>query len=117
MAVRVQMNPTVQIINRLGLRKGGRVQKFIDEECLRRCDPYTPKKDNYLIESGRTNTNIGQGKLIWETPYARRWYYMPASFTGAPIRGNYWFDRMKNNGGGTAIVSGANRLLKGGGTE
>lgn len=45
--------------------------------------------------------------MRYATPYARRWYYRPANFTGAPMRGNYWFERMKQNGGKDAILPGS----------
>ena len=62
---------------------------------LRLCEPKVPKDSNALIESGIINTNIGSGEVVYNTPYARRWYYMPADFQDAPERGNYWFERMK----------------------
>lgn len=115
MAVHIEMDPANKIIERLGLAKGGRVQKYIDSECLRLSDPYTPKDNGLLIDSGTINTKIGQGQLIWDTPYARRWYYMPASFQGAPMRGNYWFDRMKKSGGTRKLINGVNAIMKQGG--
>ena len=78
-----------------GLDEGGRVQQFIDTQCLQLCEPKIPKDTGALINSGITNTKIGSGEVRWSTPYARRWYYMPADFQEAPERGNYWFDRMK----------------------
>lgn len=61
-----------------------------------------PKDNNTLIESGELNTQIGSGEVKYRTPYARRWYYMPANFqegSGSGMetkgRGNYWFERMK----------------------
>lgn len=84
-----------KVIKKRGLENGGNVQKFIDTECLRLCAPKVPKDTNALIESGQIHTKIGSGKLEYRTPYARRWYYQPASFTEAPERGNYWFERMK----------------------
>ena len=41
------------------LAQGGSVQKFIDSECLRRCDRYTPKDTGELIRSGIRGTVIG----------------------------------------------------------
>lgn len=85
-----------QIMRRRGLEKGGRVQQFIDSECLRLCETKIPKDQSFLIQSGITNTQIGSGQVIWRTPYARRLYYHPEyNFNEAPERGAYWFDRMK----------------------
>lgn len=72
-------------------------QKYIDSECLRRCAPLMPFDQHTLIESGPLNTQIGSGEVKWRTPYARRWYYMPANFSKEHNKeaGNYWFERMK----------------------
>lgn len=95
-----------------GLEDGGRVQQFIDTECLRLCAPKVPKDNNTLIESGNIHTKIGSGQLEYRTPYSRRWYYMPARFREAPERGNYWFERMKQQYK-EQILSGAKRLTGG----
>ena len=66
-----------------------------------------PKDSNALIESGVINTNIGSGEVVYNTPYARRWYYMPANFQEAPQRGNYWFERMKQESAKAILESAA----------
>ena len=71
------------------------VQDFIDSEVLRLCDPLTPMRSKALILSGKLMTEIGSGQVRYKTPYAKRWYYEPANFNGAPQRGNKWFERMK----------------------
>lgn len=84
-----------KVMSNRGLEAQGRVQRFIDTQVLQLSAPMVPKDQNTLIESGIVNTQIGSGEVKYRTPYARRWYYMPASFQGAPMRGNYWFERMK----------------------
>ena len=84
-----------QVLKDRGLENGGKVQKFIDSDVLRLCENKVPKDTNNLIESAIANTQIGSGDVRYRAPYARRWYYMPAQFQGAPERGNYWFERMK----------------------
>lgn len=101
------------ILRAKGLEDGGRVQQFIDAECLRLCAPKVPKDTNALIESGNIHTKIGSGKLEYRTLYARRWYYMPASFSEAPERGNYWFERMKQQHK-DQILAGAKKIAGGG---
>lgn len=88
-------------------------QNFIDTECLRLCEPFVPKDTGTLIQSGTINTQIGSGKVIYLTPYARRWYYRSASFQEAPMRGNYWFERMKQQYK-EQILTGAKRITRGG---
>lgn len=77
------------------------VQKYVDVQVLRLCDPYIPKDTGILKNSGILNTQVGSGEVKYRTPYARRWYYMPAKFaqgSGSGMdtvgRGNYWFHRM-----------------------
>ena len=101
-----------EIVRKHGLEDNGRVQKFIDTECLRLCAPKVPKDTNALIESGNIHTNPGSGRLEYRTPYARRWYYMSASFSEAPERGNYWFERMKQQYR-EQILAGAKRIAGG----
>ncbi len=84
-----------KVLKNRHLESGGEVQQFIDSECLRLSNEKAPKDTNALIESGIIHTKIGSGKLEYRTLYARRWYYMPANFDQAPERGNYWFERMK----------------------
>lgn len=100
-------------IQKRGLEEGGRVQKFIDSECLRLSAPKVPKRDNILIESGNTHTKVGSGQLEYRTPYARRWYYRSANFNEAPERGNYWFERMKQQYK-DQILKGASKIANGG---
>lgn len=102
-----------QIISEHGLKVGGKVQMTIDETALRLCTPYVPMKDGNLIKSGIANTKVGSGYLIWKTPYARKHYYVPAKFRGAPKRGTYWFERMKNEGGKEQITKAAQAALGG----
>lgn len=96
-----------------GLDEGGRVQKYIDSECLRLCDRKIPKDTGALIQSGIINTQIGSGQVKWSTPYARRLYYHPEyNFNQAPERGAYWFDRMKTQYK-KQILKGAARMAGG----
>lgn len=98
-----------EIIKKRGIDKGGRVQKFIDNEVLKLCEPYVPKDYGEIIRSGKRETVIGSGEVKYRTPYARRWYYIEAKFQGAPDRGTYWFERMKNKGGKEKILKGARK--------
>lgn len=88
-------------------------QIFIDNEVLRRCDAMVPMDTGMLVGSGIRATEPGSGEVVYSTVYARRWYYIPANFSGAPMRGNYWFERMKGNGGRAAILRGAAKITGG----
>lgn len=93
------------------VKPGSRAQKFIDSEVLRLCSPLLPYDTGELERSGIRATTIGTGKVMYDTVYARRWYYRPANFRGAPRRGNYWFERMKKEGGTNAILKGVKKML------
>jgi hypothetical protein len=90
-------------------------QKFIDSEVLRRSDKYTPLLTSMLIKSGILGTEIGSGLVKWIAPYSRRQYYSPrkpGSQTG-PLRGPFWFKRMKAVDG-RMIMVGAKKIAGGG---
>lgn len=101
------------MLRKRGLQEAGPVQRFIDSECLRLCDQFVPKDTGALKQSGIINTMIGSGEIRYRTVYARRWYYMPADFQEAPQRGNYWFERMKQQYK-DKILAGAKKIAGGG---
>ena len=86
-------------------------QEFVDSEVIRKMDPYTPMDSGFLKKSPILLTVIGSGIITQMTPYARKWYYTPAKFAGAPMRGTHWFERMKNEGGKEAILRGAQLIM------
>lgn len=102
-----------RIMRNRGIEEQGKVQRYIDSKVLEYCAPKVPKDNGDLIRSGKGHTTIGEGQVKYRTLYARRWYYMPASFQGAPERGNYWFERMKQQYK-KQILEGAIRVAKGG---
>lgn len=112
-SLRLELYGVRKSLEKRGLLKNGEAQKYVDSEALRLCTPMVPKDTGELIRSGIRETKIGSGKVVYHTPYSRRWYYEPAKFQGAPMRGNYWFDRMKNNGGKTSILAGLAKLAGG----
>lgn len=112
-AGRIVIRPTRELLTSRGLQNEGAVQKYIDAECLRLCAPKVPFKSGDLLRSGTANTKIGSGKVKYLTPYARKLYYKDANFTGAPERGNYWFERMKKAGGKKSILNGAAKISGG----
>ena len=95
-------------------------QKALDNEVLTRNSKYIPFGDGTLDRMGKMATKIGSGEIIYPGPYARFLYYgkvmigekshspwakkgerkvltdRDLTFSGAPIRGSKWFERMKN---------------------
>ncbi len=98
----MQIKSAVKLASARGIDSGGKVQKFIDSEVLRKSEPYVPKLTRTLIKSGTIHTEIGSGKVIYRTPYARRQYYENAGngkegTSKGGRRGKMWFERMKAN--------------------
>lgn len=58
-----------------GLGDMGRVQTFVDSECIRLMAPYTPFLNGVLEKSATLSTAIGSGEVRQNTPYARYQYY------------------------------------------
>lgn len=58
-----------------GLERGGRVQRFIDQKVIDGCKPYVPASPDRTLEfSAQASTEIGSGRVIWNTPYAHYQY-------------------------------------------
>ncbi len=86
-------------------------QKYIDSEVIRLCKSYTPHLTGMLILSSVLGTDVGSGTVKWIAPYAKAQYYMVRKNVGNdPLRGPYWFERMKEVHG-HAIISGARRVF------
>ncbi len=111
-------------------------QKFVDSECIRRMDKYTPMLSGMLVKSATLGTKIGQGVIKQIAPYAKYQYYgklMVSSKTGSswskgekkvltktdlkynksvhPLAGAFWFERMKTDHL-NAILKGAQKWRK-----
>lgn len=98
--MRFTMNATDEIIRERGLNRGGRVQKYIDSECIRRMAKYTPKNTGTLIRSATLHTTVGSGEIRQKTPYAKSQYYYNSGngrqgTNRGGERGRLWFERMK----------------------
>lgn len=52
-----------------------RAQCFVDSECIRYMDKYTPMRTGALIRSATLGTKIGSGHIVYNSPYARYQYY------------------------------------------
>lgn len=64
-----------KLMQTMGLDEGGKVQKYIDEFVIDKCQPYLPNNgNNHLYQSSRNSTKIGNGQVIWNTPDANYLY-------------------------------------------
>lgn len=77
-------------------------QAFIDQECIRRMNPETPRLLGALVKSATLGTAIGSGEINQIAPYARRQYYEHKEKS-------YWFERMKNRHK-DSILKGAQKI-------
>lgn len=85
-----------EVLKNHNLEEYGKVQRFIDDECIRLMDDYTPDRNGMLKQSIRLNSVIGSGLLTQATPYARYQYYGklyvdPVYLKGAFYSPNYGF--------------------------
>jgi len=104
-----------------------KAQMFVDSEVLRLSEPYLPFQSGMLRTSGILGTVIGSGEVVWNSPYARYLYYgkvmvgkAPKKVTNkdltyyfAPMRGAFWFERMKKDKGQSILDKSA--IIAGGG--
>lgn len=72
---RLQMKDPSEFLRRRGMDDHGSVQEYIDSECIRLMDPYTPNRNGMLLNAIRLNSDIGSGRLSQPAPYARYQYY------------------------------------------
>ena len=100
MRVTLITRPTSEILRQRGLCEGGITQKYIDNTVLRLNKKYIPLRSGTLAKSGKLNTIIGSGKVVYDTRYAR-WQYYHNQGRGnegtarGGLRGRLWFERMK----------------------
>lgn len=137
---RLEIKPTELLLKKRGLQNMGKVQKYIDSECIRLMKPYTPMLSGWLVKSLTSGTVIGSGEIHQNTPYAKYQYYgklMVSSITGSayarqgekkvltsknlkyntsknPNAGAFWFERMKADHK-SKILKGAQEVANRGG--
>lgn len=95
-----------KFLRQRNLELGGRVQQYIDKECLRLIEPYVPFRTGALTRSGQTLTQIGSGMIRYkpastggrtDKSYAARLYYgkrFKFNKSFHPEAGAFWFKRM-----------------------
>jgi len=93
----VKLKPTSQIKAQLGIEPNGKVQKFFTNTCYKHMDKYIPQNEGNL----RTNVDINENNIVYESPYAKYQYYgmredgthVVKHYT-TPGTGPYWDKRM-----------------------
>ena len=94
------IKPTSQLLKERGLQRGGKVQKYIDSECIRHMDKYTPFLSGFLKKSVILGSIIGSGILRYIALYSRKVDRENAGrgkegTANGGLRGREWFERMK----------------------
>lgn len=93
-------------------RRFSRAQMFVDSEVLRLSEPFIPLRTGTMIKSGILGTKVGSGTVKWIAPYSKRQYRRgrsPGTSSTGPLRGRYWFERMKEVHG-KKIITGAKKI-------
>ncbi len=124
----LELDKTKEILKRHGLDEGGYIQKYVDNEVLKRSSKYIPFRTGALMNMGILGTVIGSGEVAWLGVKPRYLYYgkvmvgtppktvtnKDLTYYGGPQRGAFWFERMKASEG-QEIVKGAQELADRGG--
>jgi hypothetical protein len=86
-------------VKALRLRKVaiGRAQAALDIQVIKDSNFYCPQAEGTLQKSALTASEIGKGKILWATPYARRQYYEAPnkSHDKNPNARMKWFEEAK----------------------
>lgn len=73
--VEVDWHGERDLLHKLNLETGGRVQQTIDKSVIDWNLQYAPWATGTLAKSAYSATQIGQGRVIYPGPYARYQYY------------------------------------------
>lgn len=75
LSVSLNLPDVEDALRRFNLEPGGLVQKVVDKAVIDWSIPYTPFETGILANSPYTATDIGSGRVVYNTPYARYLYY------------------------------------------
>jgi Minor capsid protein len=73
-------------------------QYMLDNQVLKDSNYYAPQDQRFLIKSSILHSDLGNGKIVWQTPYAKRLYYNPQynfSKDKNPNARGLWFEYAK----------------------
>ena len=73
--------------------------EMLSSEILRDCNKYCKEDTGLLIMSSYIHSDLKNGKLVWQTPYAARQYYaIPTAYHGVNPNATWrWCEVAKNN--------------------
>ena len=87
---KIHFKEVEQLLAEHGLNDGGKVQKFIDKEVMRKSLPYMPNTNGVLQNAMRAQTVIGSGQIRQKTPYARYQYYGVLFVDPITLKGSFY---------------------------
>ena len=75
----------------------GEAQMKLDTQILKDTYQYVPRDSARLADSGYIASEIGKGRLYYDTPYAKRQYYTAPNKSTArhPLATMRWFEAAK----------------------
>jgi len=73
MAVNIQISKSA-VVARV-VEAWDRGLPLLSEEILNDCNTYCKEDNHALIDSSNEHSDLPAGKLVWQTPYARRQYW------------------------------------------
>ncbi len=96
----IEIPDSLGFIESRGLEPFGEVQRKLDSEIVRLCEPYVPFRYGTLEGSADRATDFGSGVITYDTPYAKKQYYENKGrgkdgTENGGMRGSKWFERMK----------------------
>ena len=96
MAVKVDVNETLIKINIDRAIKDG--MKPLCSQILKDCNEYCKEDTGMLIASSLIHSQLDEGLLIWQTPYAARQYYaIPTAYKDVNPKATWrWCEVAKN---------------------
>ena len=79
-------------------------QNYVDEECIKRMEPYVPVGRKSYHNAGKLKASVKiekPGKIVYTAPFARHDYYSTVSHLhgGNPDAQRMWFEVMKQESG------------------
>jgi len=72
---RITVKPAAQIMQKLGVLRGGEVQKFHTRNVLRRIQKYMPYRTGLTIKLMVAQSPVEEPFVVIDAPYARYLYY------------------------------------------
>lgn len=91
--VRIQLNAQDRVNANLGL-----AQFMLDQQVIKDSNYFVPEDTGTLKGSALISSDVGKGRVVWNTPYARKLYYNPQynfSKDKNPNARGLWFEESK----------------------